>query len=421
MEASSELRKQIQSLSINRDQRPAARGGRGAGWLVWLIVLAALGGAGYAWYSGRAAAWIEELSAPAKSAGATPSTSTAGSDGALPLLQVHARQGPPPAGPVLTASGKIVSDHTVTVATKVSGQIVALFFEQGDRVEKGQVLARIEDVIYAALRDEASARLAKAKANLEFRKFNFERVQAMYTGKDAVEIEMAEARRALDEAQGELEAGQAQLNFAQKQARDTEVTAPIAGIVLQRNVEVGDFVAAEGGRGANANATFAEIADMSLLRVEVDINELDVHRIHKDMACTVTPDAYKDLKFNGHVMWIDPGANYSKATVQAKVRIDNPDWHLRVGGAAQVSFQPEKPSEQESSRSAMWIPQAAVSSEPGAATGKVYVVNDGRAKAASVSLGARSGGQVEVTAGLSEGQTIIADKVETVRDGQRVK
>lgn len=415
MDASSELRQQLQSLAIKRDQRPVGASRRRSGWLGWLILLALAGAAGYAWYSGRLNAWISQLR---ETAGATTAASTAT---APTTLRIATRQGPPASGPVLTASGKIVADHHVTVATKVSGQIVALMFEQGDAVEKGQVLARIEDVIYAALRDEASARQAKARANLDFRKFNYERVRAMFSGLDAMEFEMADARRALDEAQGELAASEAQLAYAQKQARDTEVVAPIAGVILERNVEVGDFVAAEGGRGANANATFAEIADMTKLRVEVDVSELDVHRIHKDMACTITPDAYKDLKFNGRVLWIDPGANYSKATVQTKVRIDNPDWRLRVGGAAQVSFLADKPDESEQVRAAIWIPQAAIIAEPGAKTGKVFVVEDGKARSISVTLGQQSDRQVEVISGLSDGQTIIADKPDAIREGQRIK
>ena len=73
-----------------------------------------------------------------------------------------------------------------------------------------------------------------------------------------------------------------------------------------------------------------------MLRVEVDISELDITRLHKNMPCRITPDAYKDRNYTGHIMWLDPGANYSKATVQVKVRIDNPDEFLRVEGSAKV-------------------------------------------------------------------------------------
>ena len=114
------------------------------------------------------------------------------------------------------------------------------------------------------------------------------------------------------------------------------MVAPIAGVILERDVEVGDFVSAEGGRSAMANSQFASIADMTKLRVEVDVSELDIARLRTDLPCVVVPDAYKDRRYHGHVMWLDPGANYAKATVQVKVRIDDPDDYLRVEGAAQV-------------------------------------------------------------------------------------
>ncbi len=240
---------------------------------------------------------------------------------------------------MLTATGKIVSDHQVEVSTKVSGQIVALYFEQGDRVEQGQLLAKIEDVNYRARRDEAIAILERSKANSDYHKINYERVANLYRDAKVSAIELAEAKRATEESAATVDAAAAALEYAQKALDDCLVLAPISGIVLERSVEVGDFVAAEAGHGANANAQFAVIADMGKLRVEIDVSELDIARLRKDMPCTITPDAYKDRSYKGHVMWIDPGANYSKATVQVKVRIDDPDDYLRVQGSAQVVFQ----------------------------------------------------------------------------------
>ena len=189
------------------------------------------------------------------------------------------------ATPVLTATGKIVSDHLVEVQTKVSGQVVALHFEQGDTVQRGQVLAEIESDTYRARRDEAAATLEKARANLAFQEINFERVRRLHAQSQASDIEFAEARRGLDEARAQVAADEAQLAFAEKLLRDCQVVAPIGGVILERNVEVGDFVAAEGGRGAMANAQFGAIADMSKLRVEVDVSELDIRRLRRGMPC----------------------------------------------------------------------------------------------------------------------------------------
>lgn len=421
-QAPSEIRNQLQSLRIPKDQRPVSKGGhggprrrgrRGPGWLLLLIVLGALSAGGYH-YRHR----IEDLVSRFHAA-------------EVRTIKVEARrdQGPPP---VLTATGRIVSDHRVQVATKVSGQIVGLYFEQGDHVNKGQVLARLEDVNPRAMRDQAAARLQRAKANLAYQKFNYERMDALFSQDTAPRIEYAEARRALLDAEGAVAMEQAALDYAQKQLNDCEVTAPIAGVVLERNVEVGDFVAAEGGRGANANAQFALIADMTKLRVEVDVSELDINRLHKGMPCSITPEAYKDRKFRGRVLWIDPGANYSKATVQVKVRIEDPDPSLlRVEGSAKVVFLTEEeqpasdplsdtaPASQAASRP--WIPLSACIREEGGEQAVVFVVEQDRLRRTVITLGRRAAGQVEVLQGLDHGQIIAAEDLKKLSDGQRIR
>jgi HlyD family secretion protein len=409
MDSPSEIKAQLQSLRIAKDQRPgggrAARRRRGGRLLAWLLVL---GGAATAGYLKREPL-IRLLTPPVAAA-------------EIKVVTVAYRT-EPAAGPVLTATGKIVSDHRVQVTTKVSGQITSLAFEQGDRVDKGQRLATIEDVIYRARRNEAAARVEKAKASLVFQRYNYERVSGLVAQKTAAQIEFAEATRLLRESEAQLAADEAALEFAQKALDDCKVVAPIAGVVLERNVEVGDFVAAEGGRGANANAQFALIADMAKLRVEVDVSELDIGRLHPDMPCTVTPDAYKDRKYRGYVMWIDPGANYSKATVQVKVRIVDPDDRLRVEGSAQVTFLPEATATGPASQAApsIWIPASACAADAASGTARVFVVTDGRLRRRDITVGRRQAGQVEVLAGLSPGDSIAGEKPETLTDGQPVR
>ncbi|MCK6484458.1 MAG: efflux RND transporter periplasmic adaptor subunit [Phycisphaerae bacterium] len=407
--ATSDLRTQLESLRIPREHRPASGhvlGGRR--WPVGgLIVLTAVGAGAYGAYTqrDRILAAVDTVREDAPE---------------VPLMTVTVRQehGAPP---LLTAAGKIVSDHRVEVSTKVSGQVVALYFEQGDLVKKGQLLARIEDVIYRARRDEARAELEKAKANYEYQKINFARVNDLYTRGIAPEIEFADARRWLNDAESAVASHQAVLDFAQKTLDDCEVVAPIEGVVLERNVEVGDFVAAEGGRGANANAQVGTIADTSKLRVEVDISEMDISRLRKGMPCRITPDAYKDRTYDGHVMWIDPAANYSKATVQVKVRIERPDEFVRVEGSAKVNFLEESATSQPAGASGIWIPRSACRLNGDGRSGVVFVAVNDRLKAAPVVIGRRAGDQFEVASGLSAGQLIATNDVGKLNDGQRLR
>ncbi len=187
--------------------------------------------------------------------------------------------------------------------------------------------------------------------------------------------------------------------------------------------------------------------EAALVRVEVDVSELDIRRLRKDMPCLITPDAQKDRRYRGYVLWLDPGANYAKATVQVKVRIDNPDPYLRVEGAAQVQFYDRLPGamaaaeglvDKGGGKAAMppsaptsaalatqpahiWIPLSACRPDAAGQTAKIFVVADGRWKATTVTLGRRDADSVEVLAGLSDGQEIAADGVEQLKDGQPVR
>lgn len=418
MSAQPDIRSQLRALSIPRDQRPTAaaptvgapaRAANGRSRIGLIAAVLLVGLVGWGVYASRG--FFAGM------------TDAAASQTDIRLVPVTVRR-PAELPPLLTATGKIVSDHKVQVSTKVSGQIVSLLFEQGDRVKKGQVLARIEDVIYRARRDQAKAQLEKSRANLEYQKVNYARISRLHEGSNAPDIEYTDAKRAQDEGEAQVKADQAALDWAQKALTDCEVLAPIAGVVLERNVEVGDFVAAEGGRGAMANSQLGSIADMATLRVEVDVSELDINRLKKDMPCTIIPDAYKDRRYNGHVMWIDPGANYSKATVQVKVRIESPDDNLRVEGSAQVVFLPERPSAEAMKSDAaptLWIPASAAVIDADGVGGRVFLASDGRLRETRVRIGRRVGGELQIESGLSSGQMIAADGLDKLSDGQRVK
>ncbi len=408
MADSEQLRDQLRTLSIPRDRRPGPPVRARRGPLTGLLALAVVGLAGYlGWerFGDRLARWV----------GRSPTAPAA----AVRTVRVVAAP-PAAATPVLTATGKIVSDHLVEVQTKVSGQVVALYFEQGDAVQRGQVLAEIESEIYRARRDEAAATLMKSRANLAFQEFNFERLSRLHAQSQASDLEFADARRALDEARAQVAADEALLALAEKLLRDCQVVAPISGVILERNVEVGDFVAAEGGRGAMANAQFGAIADMTKLRVEVDVSELDIGRVRRGMPCLVVPDARKDRRYRGEVLWVDPGANYAKATVQVKVRIFEPDAELRVEGAAQVQFFTEPPWDVPAEATALRIPLSSVLTDSDGST-HVYVAREGRWRRVPVQLGARDAASAEVVSGLSADDEVAAGDLAQLREGAAVR
>lgn len=435
----------LERLRISKGQRPDSRGRT---WIVLAVVVLIVVGVGLG-----AAWWYYQ-------------TTGRGMIAAFTTQPVVVRVYEIPRQPVqsngevaLVANGKIVSDTIVNVATKVSGQITSLHVEQGDTVEKDQVLARIEVDVYEAQRDEARATVDRlkhsveraqaehirqlaaidqAKAEYEWRKYNHGRLQRLRTDQRASDMEIVEAQHAYEAAtaalevaratadstlksvsviEAELAAAGSSLRLWQKWLDDCAIRAPIAGVVLERNAQVGDFLAAEGGRGANANAQLVSIADMSQLRVEVDISERDIHRVYSGQKARITPDAYKSDAYDGHVMWIDPIGDYARAIVQVKVRIENPTPQLRIEGSAKVEFFAATEDSTDASPQRNWLPLETVKIPTGEGEARVFTVIDGRAAANVVTIGARTNKLVEVLTGVYPGMKIVADRLEEIEEG----
>lgn len=439
----------LDKLRIAKDQRPASEG---RPWvfvtLIVLVVLCVAGGAGFWYYETTGVNIVAAMSE--KPVAVRTYT--------IPREPTEDR------GEItLVANGRIVSDVRVNVATKVSGQITSLHVEQGDDVEKDQILARIEEDVYEAQRDEAQASveqlrysIAQTRANHErdlaaieearsdfaWRKYNHDRIEQLARRNQASDVELTESRLSLDGAaaalrkaeaaaqsaesainviEAELKAAEAVLRFRQKRLDDCAIRAPISGVVLERNAQVGDFLAAEGGIGANANAQLVSIADMTRLRVEIDVSERDVHRVSAGQRARITPDAYKSDVFDGHVMWLDPIGDYARAIVQVKVRIENPNPQLRIEGSAKVEFLGEKPlAAQTGDAKRFWLPLDAVKIPDGDGDAVVFTVIDQRAVANVVRIGARTTKTVEVLSGVYPGMELIADHLEDIADGTLV-
>jgi RND family efflux transporter MFP subunit len=281
----------------------------------------------------------------------------------------------------------------------------------------------------------AEAALAGAERALEWANAGrTAAVAALATADNVIKVSDAAVRKAeadVNVAKAAAAAAKALRDQDQWRLDNCRVLAPISGVVLERSANVGDYVTEGGGRGGIANSQFVTLADTDNLRVEVDVTEQDVSKLAKGMPCTIIPDAFKDKAFKGRVMWIDPLGNYSKATVQVKVRIDKTradDDFLRIEGAAKVEFRPTPPAAAPGSPGAaptaddkpsIWIPASALA---GATDPRVQTLdNEGRVRTATVKLGMRSGSQVQVLEGLTPGQTLVTDWQKDAKDGDLLK
>jgi HlyD family secretion protein len=416
--------------------------------LIGIVVLALLGGFGYGYRWMNAAVEVE-------TARVRPSASTAEAGGE---------------GPILSATGYIIAAHKIEVASKVNGRVAWIGVEKGDRVQQGQMLVRLEDDEYRARLLEAEGQVATFKARLaqlengsrpeEVARSDADLAQVRADLRNA-EVSLTRtrelvahgilARQALDDAEArseaqkaraaafeksleltrqgprreEIEAMRAQvkqaegtLAFARTQVENTVIRAPIAGTILERNVEKGEFVTTGfvGDRGAKGYVV--SLADMYDLQVELDVSQNDFARLAARQPAVVTTDAYPDRKYQGAIAEISPEANRQKATVQVKVGISGPDAYLRPEMNASVAFQAVAKAAQSGDQALaplISIPAFAVRE------GVVFIVVDGRAARRSVLTAGTTPQGVSVANGLIGGEDLILNPPTDLKEGQKVR
>jgi len=370
---------------------------------------------------------------------------------------------------ILTATGYIVAAHKIEVASKVVGRVASISVEKGDKVKAGQVLVRLEDDEYRAQLEQAQGQLAnlearlaelrngsrpeeiaKARADVNQAKADVENAQLTLNRTRALAQDGVVAKQVLDDAQAKYDSAEAHVNslqrtldlavagprkeqidqvlgqveqakgmvaYAQTQLDNTVIKAPVSGTILDRNVEKGEFITTGFVGDKGAKGYIVTMADLNDLKVELDINQNDFPKLDREQKGIVTTDAYPDRKYQGIIDEISPEADRSKATVQVKVKVLNPDDHLRPDMNATVNFynEPKAGSSEHSSKQVIVVPQSTIQN------GAVYVVVNGRAKKVSVRVGGTTPQGAVVESGLFGGEELISNPPADLKDGQRVE
>jgi len=367
--------------------------------------------------------------------------------GAVPVqvITVAARGGEGAAGGggggsvAVVANGYVVARTKAAVSAKIPGRLAMLNVSEGSRVEKGAIIARLDNADYAAAVGQAEAELASAKATLIETQSDRDQAQREYVRVRDVhaqnpnlvapqEVENADSRARQADARASaqsarVDAAAAGLRVAQANLENTYIRAPFTGTVLRKEAEVGEVVAPSVGGGLTRGAVVT-MADLATLEVEVDVNEAYIARIHNGQQARITLDAYPDTSFRGAVRQVVPTADRQRATVQVKVAIQDRDVRILSEMGAKVEFL-EAPraaptgSQPVVEQPRIVVPAAAVQSQDGRPI--VWIVRDGRLRKRDVDAGPVSGNFREIRSGLSGGEQLLVGGVETPRDGQRVK
>ncbi len=342
--------------------------------------------------------------------------------------------GAPQGAPLLDASGYVVAQRAATVSAKIPGKVVEVLIQEGQRVQAGQVIARLDDSNARAAAAQAAAQVGQAQANVRLAQAALANAQVKYrryaglNGQGVVaDQSIDDARTALDNAEASLgversavAVANAGLAVARRNLDDTVVRAPFAGVVTATAAEPGEIVAPVAGGGFTRTG-ICTIVDMDSLEVDVDVAESFINRVTQGMPAVVRLNAYPDWAIPAELIAVIPTADRSKATVTVRVALKSKDARIVPEMGARVTFLSPTPigAQGGAPEGGVSVPDEAVKTgDDGQSV--VFVVSDGRVERRAVRLGPHEGANQIVIAGLRPGDVVaITDK--TLNDGDKVR
>lgn len=246
---------------------------------------------------------------------------------------------PTDANTVLTVSGYIINRERIEISPRFLGVVKWIGVKKGDAVTNGQVIVQLDDAEYLARVHQAEGALDAAKVAVAKAKLYYERIQKLSENSieskqtvDDARLQLDSTRAAVVQAEGELELARTFLNWC-------TIRSPLDGVILEKLAQPNELVMPQSFGGTRGPSTaLVALADPKDLQVEIDVNEADLSKIFMNQSCRVSPEAYPDKHYSGHVAEIAPEADRSKGTLQIKVQIENPDQYLTPELSARVDF-----------------------------------------------------------------------------------
>jgi HlyD family secretion protein len=301
----------------------------------------------------------------------------------------------------------------------VSGRLDEVTVRLGDRVRRGQTLARIEDREIAeqvkqaqASFDVAAATIRQREADLRLAQTNLERSKNLFDRSlipkqtyDDTDARYQAAAAQLDLAKAQYQQAQARLDELKINLANTVIASPVSGFVGKRALDPGAWV--------TPNSSFISVVDIGIVRLVANVVEKDLRRITSGMKADVAVDAYPGEHFTGRIAHVAPVLDPATRTAQIEVEIENSSFRLKPGMYAKVSFVVEHKEH------VLVVPANAVIDNAGKKG--VYVPGEGDiAKFQPVTLGMSDPDEIEITSGVTEGMHVISTGAAALRDGDRI-
>ena len=339
----------------------------------------------------------------------------------------------PGAASVLDATGYVTARRIATVSSKITGKVLEVLIEEGQAVEAGEVMARLEPTNAAAQRALSAAQLQAAQDEVARAQAQLALADKTLARHRELAAQRLIARQLLDQTQAERDSAAAQLASARSQARvaaqglslsdigvdDTVVRAPFAGVVTVKAAQPGEIISPMSAGGGFTRTGIGTIVDMDSLEIQVDVNEAFIGRVKPGQKVEAVLNAYPDWKIPAEVIAIVPTADRSKATVKVRIAFLQKDPRIVPDMGVRVAFlQDAPPAGAAPVAAGVRVPSEAVVERDGRTV--VFVVRDATASRRDVEAGAARDGQRRITRGLAAGEAVVLAPAPELADGATV-
>ena len=290
--------------------------------------------------------------------------------------------------------GSLLANEAIELKSEIDGTVQEIKFQEGQRVEKGQLLVQMDE-------RKLAAAVSAAEADFKISETTFERSKQLYNDKLV-------SKQEYDQAGAAFQARQADLELRRQMLRDAHIIAPFSGIVGAREISPGQVI--------SKNTTLTWITDLDPIKVEIQVPERYIAQLRVGQTIDIAVAGAAGKKFHGEVYFISPQVDQLNRTVLVKAKVPNPDAVLKPGMLATLDLTLNV------RENAVVIPEAALARVMDNGRAMIFVVDgESSAQMKPITLGVRLVKQVEVLEGLQGGETVIVEGTQKIGPGSKVK